>query len=587
MRTPSIVPAPRHLDRRGPGCPPDTEPRRRRDARLPAEGYRLRIAPDGVAIEHADEAGLAWALDTLAQVRAQSDGALPGLTVTDWPDFPVRGFLLDVSRDRVPTRETLAWLVDLLARFRMNHLQLYVEHTFAYRDHATVWRDASPLEADDLRWLDARCRARGIALVANQATLGHMERWLRHDAYRPLAETPDGWTTTWGERREPAVLAPTEESRRFVTALLDELLPHFSVPLVNLNCDETFELGKGRSAAAVAARGRGAVYAEWVRGLAEHVRAGGRDALVWHDMLRRHPEALASLPRDGLTALVWHYEAPADPAASPDWLFDVVAELGVTPETVRGFAGHVAPFVAAGMPFWVCPGTSSWNSFVGRWSNARANVLDAARVGLAAGARGFLLTDWGDNGHLQPPGVSLPAIAYGGAVAWCAERNTDLDVAAIVSAVVQDRSGRFARGLLAAADVYGGTGLTPMNGSPLHAHLLGIAPATPPEIGGAADAAGIRRVLDALATAAEDVAASAPRATGGTILRREVAQAVRLARLGAEVVAARAGVPTVPGPAWRRALAEAIEEQRACWLARSRPGGLSDSIARLERAEPA
>jgi len=32
-------------------------------------------------------------------------------------------------------------------------------------------------------------------------------------------------------------------------------------------------------------------------------------------------------------------------------------------------------------------------------------------------------------------------------------------------------------------------------------------------------------------------------------------------------------------------LATAIQEQRACWLARARPGGLADSVARLERAQ--
>ena len=33
----------------------------------------------------------------------------------------------------------------------------------------------------------------------------------------------------------------------------------------------------------------------------------------------------------------------------------------------------------------------------------------------------------------------------------------------------------------------------------------------------------------------------------------------------------------------RRDLADAIAEQRACWLERSRPGGLEDSVARLEK----
>ena len=76
---------------------------------------------------------------------------------------------------------------------------------------------------------------------------------------------------------------------------------------------------------------------------------------------------------------------------------------------LRGFEAHVAGFAEAGVPFWVCPGTSSWNSLIGRLDNARGNLLDAAQVGLARGASGYLITDWGDNGHMQPPSVSWPA----------------------------------------------------------------------------------------------------------------------------------------------------------------------------------
>jgi len=579
-----LVPCPRHLERTGPGCSATATPRVRRDPRLPREGYRLRIAPTGITIDHADDPGLVWARDTLTRLHDAFGDALPGLAITDWPDFPVRGFLLDVSRDRVPTRDTLAWLLDALARFRFNHLQLYVEHTFAYRDHEIVWRDASPLDPDDLAWLGAECDRRGIVLVANQATFGHMERWLRHPAYRMLAEAPDGWTTGWGEPREPAVLAPSDDAYHLVTGLLAELLPHFRSPLVNLNCDETFELGKGRSAEAVKRDGRGAVYARFVARLLRWLRQQGRAGLVWHDMLRRDPTALAHLSSDDVTALVWHYEAPADPSVSPDWLFDVVAELGVTPEGVRGFAGHVAPFVTASLPFWVCPGTSSWNSFVGRWRNARDNIRDAARIGLAGGAKGFLLTDWGDNGHLQPPSVSLPAIAYGGAVAWNAARNADLDVRRALSDFIGDETGAFATGLLQAADVYDGTGLTPMNGSPLHAHLLGLAPPMPPEIAGTCDAAGVRRTRDALGAALATIGASRPK---DPLLARESAQATRLAQLGLEAIASGAGLEGHSVAERRHALREAIDEQRACWLLRSRPGGLADSLARLERRETA
>ena len=59
------------------------------------------------------------------------------------PAFDRRGYMLDISRDRVPTMETLEWLVDVLSQLRFNELQLYVEHTFQYRGHERIWRDAS------------------------------------------------------------------------------------------------------------------------------------------------------------------------------------------------------------------------------------------------------------------------------------------------------------------------------------------------------------------------------------------------------------------------------------------------------------
>ena len=138
---------------------------------------------------------------------------LPGLRIRDWPDFPVRGYMLDVSRDRVPTRETLTRLVGVCSLARINHFELYTEHTFAYADHEVVWRDASPMTADDIRWLDDTCAAVGIELVANQNCFGHMGRWLAHEPYRSRAEAPDGFEPIPGYHMAPTVLAPTPGER--------------------------------------------------------------------------------------------------------------------------------------------------------------------------------------------------------------------------------------------------------------------------------------------------------------------------------------------------------------------------------------
>lgn len=61
------------------------------------------------------------------------------------------GYMLDVSRFRVPTMETVKRQVDILADLGYNHFQLYTEHTFAYPGHEDVWREASPFTPDEMR----------------------------------------------------------------------------------------------------------------------------------------------------------------------------------------------------------------------------------------------------------------------------------------------------------------------------------------------------------------------------------------------------------------------------------------------------
>ena len=57
--------------------------------------------------------------------------------------------MLDISSDKVPTMGTLKQLVEILEKFNYNQLQLYTEHTFAYSKHEAVWKDASPMTAQE------------------------------------------------------------------------------------------------------------------------------------------------------------------------------------------------------------------------------------------------------------------------------------------------------------------------------------------------------------------------------------------------------------------------------------------------------
>lgn len=575
----SLLPRPRRIEALGGSCGADAPLQRRRSDRLPGQGYALEVAADEIRLEFADAAGERYGLSALRQLRDAYGDHLPCLRIEDWPDFAVRGYMLDISRDRVPTRATLERIVDLLELLRVNHLQLYTEHAFAYANHQAVWRDASPLTADDVRWLDGLCAARGIELAANQNGFGHMERWLRLDEYRHLAEAPGGWTTSWGERWTAGTLYPDDASREHVLALYRELRRCFSSRRININFDETFELGKGRSAERVAAMGRGRVYLDFMRPIVDELHRDGAEVLFWADVLRHHPELVAELPDRDLVALLWHYEAPVEDPVLPAGLEAILAEVGIDENVLRGFAGQAPIFAGNGLPFWVCPGTSSWNSLLGRWSNARANLLDAAAVGAAHGAAGYLITDWGDNGHMQPPSVSFAPLVYGASLAWCAATNVDLDVAAALDRHVwRDATGQLGAAALRAADVYTLAGTTAFNGSPLFYPLIGrdlsmLSDRAP-------TAADLRRVLAELADIDRGIAAANPRCGDGGLVQRELRQALRLTRLGTLTLARTHRWDDV-GAIAPAEVEAARAEQRACWLARSRPGGLEDSLHKL------
>ncbi len=308
--------------------------------------------------------------------------------------FPVRGYMLDVSRDRVPTMATLRLIVDILARYRYNQFQLYTEHTFAYTGHDEVWEEADPLTAREIGKLQAYCQMQGIELVANQNTFGHMERWLTLPRYNALAKNPKGGAVTpWGTvKKFPTTLDPANPgSIKLVKELLDELLPLFDAPLANIGCDETFEISDPLE------------YLGFFEKVCEIVRGHGKRPMFWGDIVLRHPGLIARVPKDAI-ALDWGYEAN------------------------HPFRKEAAAFAASGLEFYVCPGTSAWRSLAGRIENMRENLAAAEEAGRECGAKGYLLTDWGDEGHWQPLAASLPAIVLAGNFAASGAKAAKMDV---------------------------------------------------------------------------------------------------------------------------------------------------------------
>ncbi|VAW37506.1 beta-glycosyl hydrolase [hydrothermal vent metagenome] len=538
-----------------------------------ADGYNLTITAEGVHIVANRPAGVFYGVQTLVQLLQQYGGDLPILRINDWPDFPNRGVMLDISRDKVPTMETLYGLVDMFASWKINQLQLYTEHTFAYRNHPVVWADASPMTGEQILELDAYCRDRFIELVPNQNSFGHMRRWLIHDEYNHLAECPDGCDTDWGYYDEPFSLYQGDpDSLELVRSMFDELLPHFSSQQLNVGCDETVDLGNGRSKALVKELGNGRVYLNFLLKIYREVKARGRTMQFWGDIIVKHPDLVAELPRD-LIALEWGYEA--------DHPFDE----------------HGAIFAQSGIPFYVCPGTCTWVTIAGRTENAMGNLLSAAENGLKHGAIGYLNTDWGDLGHWQTLPISYTGFAYGAGLSWCVESNREMDVPAALSRFAfRDEAGQMGQLAYELGDVHLETGVPVFNSTVLARFML-YKPEKLKELRegwlkkgeqAAFEPEKFRQTavtLDAFKSGLQMV--NMQRLDADQIVR-EFRLAIKMLQHGchraAWIIEGWDGKTDEVAKAKLLADAEQIiAEYEVVWNGRNRSGGLKDSVARLEK----
>lgn len=360
--------------------------------------YTLTVAPEGVTLAAGDDEALCNGVQTLIQLVERCGAVLPALFVEDWPDLPNRGYYQDCSRGRVPKLSYLKRVADLLCRYKINQWQLYIEHTYLFRDLSEAWRDDTPLTADEILELDAYCAARHIELVPSLSTFGHMYKILSTKTCCDLCELPDsekvpfsytyaGWHHTLNAS-DPRVV-------EFVKKLIDEYRALFRSNKFNICADETFDLGKGRSKALADELGEKTLYVRHVKALCEYLVSQGCTPMFWGDIMWRFPQSCAELPKETI-CLNWGY--------LPNQRENEIRDIA-----------------ASGITQYACPGVCGWNRWVPLYRYAYSNIRAMCHHAHKYGAIGLLNTDWGDYGHINDPRLTIPGILYGAAFGWNAE----------------------------------------------------------------------------------------------------------------------------------------------------------------------
>lgn len=346
--------------------------------------YRI-VFDDIIKVEAKGVKGAFYAVQTLRQIA--KNGYVDASEICDAPDLEVRGYYFDITRGRIPTLETLKNLVDNLAYYKVNMLQLYVEHVFPFKEYDGIYQRTGYITPDELKEIDAYCKENFIDFVPSLSCFGHLYELLESEKYKHLCElTDDEHKTHFWQRRmaHHTIDVSNPESIELIKSLIDQFMPCFTSKYFNICCDETFDLGKGKNQG----KDPAVLYTDFVKQIVEYVRSKGKTPMMWGDVIE-HIEPLG----DDIIFLNWGYS----PNEKPDRIYNLKN---------------------ANKTQIVCPGINGWTSLCERVKDSVPNITKMASYAYEANAKGLMNTNWGDYGHIAPIEACMYGTIFGCAKAW-------------------------------------------------------------------------------------------------------------------------------------------------------------------------
>lgn len=355
------------------------------------EEYALRINDDGISISASCDEGLYRAATSLWQLIRKQKGQICFAEIEDKPQLPRRGYMLDISRGRMPTVETIKTIIDFLSALKYNEFQLYMEgECFKYSAFPKYTEDFDCLSAEDMEELDRYCSERFMDLVPNQNSLGHLYPWFKHEEFKPIALCGD-------DDAVPSTLNPLlDESYEFIDKVYESVLPHFKSEYVNIGLDEAYGLGRYQIEEYCKIHGKDMVFMEWLNKLNSLIKEKyDKKIMFWSDMIYGSEKLYDMIPSDAVVL---------------EWGYELIQSQQMTE--------HCITFRNAGLNYYVCPSCNTHLSFTGRFDVTSFNIRTAAELAVRFGASGMLLTDWGNGGHPHFGVWSMVPCALAGQYGW-------------------------------------------------------------------------------------------------------------------------------------------------------------------------
>lgn len=352
------------------------------------EGYVLKLEAGEHLLVANTETGLFYGLQTYRQLLdADWDKEV---FIADWPSFSQRIIFDDISRGPISTVDFVKRQIERLASLKVNGLSFYIEHVIQPSSYPDFAPKDGKFTMDQIRELSAYAAKYHIQLVGSFQSFGHFNNILSLPRYRSMGETS-------------TMISPLDpKARHFLKSVISEMCEVFQAPYFNVNCDETFDLGKGKSKSYTDSVGVAKFYADHIRFLYDVVKAKGKQLMMWGDIALQHEEILDMLPED-IMYLTWEY---GDPSSYDRW---------------------IDPFAKRELPFMVCPGILNSNRLFPDLAIAKANINGFVDAGYENGAKGVYTTIWDEGGRDQLFSMDWYGVSLAAEKSWNARAPLDED----------------------------------------------------------------------------------------------------------------------------------------------------------------
>lgn len=359
-----------------------------KENKIGEEGYFLSISSGIISINANTPKGLFYGVTTLMQILRNSSGFLPGLRITDFPLIPKRIVMDDISRGPVPTIEFMKKQIERLSELKINGIMYYVEHVIKTKSHPEFAPLEGALSIDDFTAVAGFAKLHNIELIASFQSFGHFENILKSEKYARLGESS-------------TLISPVKnESYKFLEDIYSEMIPAFNSEYFNVNCDETFDLGKNESKKIVDSLGYAEVYFNHVMKLYDILKNHNTKMMIWGDVVLEHSELLRKLPTD-IVICPWNYDAK------------------------DSFEDLIQPVKNAGFKCFVTTGILNSSKLIPELNQTFGNIKNFTADAVKFKADGIITSVWDDGGTAFFSN-DWYGLAYGAENCWN-NKNNDLN----------------------------------------------------------------------------------------------------------------------------------------------------------------